>query len=168
MISVGRFFFLAIACILCICCDVGIKRYVFFQVSPLQGVSIFQNWLGVDFSLEYVKNTGAAWGVFSSLQAYLLWGRCGIIVALLGSLFFSKAPFGRKIAVSSIAAGAIGNVLDYFIYGHVVDMFHFCFWGYSFAVFNVADSMIFCGVVVLFLQQAKEQRSKNRADRSRA
>jgi signal peptidase II len=57
-----------------------------------------------------------------------------------------------------IATGAIGNILDYFIYGHVVDVFYFVFWGYSFPVFNVADSIIFCGIVVLFLQSFLERR----------
>ena len=158
---------LSIACLLCLCLDIGIKRYVFSHISPLKGISVFQSWLGVDFSLEYVKNTGAAWGFFSSLQSYLLWGRCLIIVALVGTIFFSRMPFVRTVSLSLIVTGAIGNVLDFFIYSHVVDMFHFCFWGYSFAVFNVADSLIFCGVVTLFLQQAFEKRTKDQCDRKK-
>lgn len=156
----GRVYFLAIACILLICLDMGIKRYVFSHISPFRGVSVFQNWLGIDFSLENVKNTGAAWGVFSSLQSYLLWGRCIIILALTAFIAFSKAAFGQKTALCFIVTGALGNVFDFFTYGYVVDMFHFCFWGYSFAVFNVADAVIFCAVVSLFIQQSIETKQK--------
>ena len=159
--SRSRIYLLSVACIVCLFLDISMKRYVFSHISPLKGISVFQSWLGVDFSLEYVRNTGAAWGFFSSLQSYLLWGRCLIIVALLGTIFFSRMPFIRRIALSLVVTGAIGNVLDFFIYSHVVDMFHFCFWGFSFAVFNVADSLIFCGVVTLFFQQAFEKRTKN-------
>ena len=152
-------------CCLAICfvllgLDIGLKRYVFSHISPFQGISVFHNLGGIDFSLEHVRNTGAAWGVFSSLQEYLLWGRCAIIIALLCCICFSSFSLGRKACFSLIVAGAIGNVLDFFIYGHVVDMFHFCFWGHSFAVFNVADSMIFCGVVFLFFQQTRENKAR--------
>ncbi len=159
----GRFYFLAIACVLLVCLDIGVKRYVFSHISSLQGIVVFHDWLGIDFSLENVRNTGAAWGFLSSLQPYLLWGRCAIILALLGVIVFSRSAFGHKAAISFIVTGALGNVLDFFTYGYVVDMFHFCFWGRSFAVFNVADSVIFCGVVALFLQQAREKRGKKRS-----
>jgi signal peptidase II len=50
--------------------------------------------------------------------------------------------------------GAIGNGIDYLAYGHVIDFFHFCFWGYSFAIFNLADSYITLGVfALLFLSR---------------
>ena len=155
------FFCFVIVCALLLGVDVGLKRYVSLHVSPFQGICVFQNFLGVDFSLEYVKNKGAAWGVFSSLQTYLLWGRCAMIIGLLGFIGFSRVPLGRKACLSLIVAGAIGNVVDFFMYGHVVDMFHFCFWGHSFAVFNVADAMIFCGVAFLFFQQRKAKPSNH-------
>jgi signal peptidase II len=151
-------FCFVVAALLFLGLDISLKRYVFLHISPFQGVFVFRNFFGIDFSLDYVKNTGAAWGFLSSLQSYLLWGRCAIILSLLGFIFFSSLPFGRKAFLSWIVAGAFGNVLDFFIYGHVVDMFHFCFWGYSFAVFNIADSMIFCGVAALFIQQYLENR----------
>ncbi len=160
--SLRACFFLISICALFLGLDIGLKRYVVSHISAFHGVSVFQNWLGVDFSLEYVKNTGAAWGFLSSLQNYLLWGRCVIILALLGYIFFSSLSTWRKGFLGLIVTGAFGNVLDYFIYGHVVDMFHFRFWGHSFAVFNVADSIIFCGVVFLFFCQSREKRIENK------
>lgn len=140
--------------------DIGSKRYVVEHFSS-SGICVFRNWCGIDFSLEYVMNKGAAWGFFSSMQLALLWGRCAIILALFAYLFFAKYSFLRNLALVSILSGAVGNVLDFFIYGHVVDMFYFRFWGYSFPVFNIADSAIFCGVVLLFVSQgmSKEKRT---------
>ncbi|MBU6446833.1 MAG: signal peptidase II, partial [Verrucomicrobia bacterium] len=50
-----------------------------------------------------------------------------------------------------VVTGAIGNVLDYCLYGHVIDFIHFTFWGYSFPIFNVADSCITIGILTLLL-----------------
>ena len=52
--------------------------------------------------------------------------------------------------------GALCNILDYFFYGHVIDMLHFVFWGYDYPVFNVADSFICIGVFWLFFASLKE------------
>lgn len=136
--------------------DIVSKRYVYENLSS-SGICVFRNWYGIDFSLEYVMNKGAAWGVFSSMQLALLWGRCAIILILFSYLFFAKFHFLRNLALVIILSGAIGNVLDFFIYGHVVDMFYFRLWGYSFPVFNIADSSIFCGVVLLFLAQGSSK-----------
>ncbi len=132
--------------------DIASKRCAYEYLSPY-GIPIFKNWYGIDFSLEYVMNKGAAWGFFSSMQLVLLWGRCAIILALFSYLFLVKFAFLRNLSLVAILSGAIGNVLDFFVYGHVVDMFYFRFWGYSFPVFNIADASIFCGVLLLFFAQ---------------
>jgi signal peptidase II len=106
-------------------------------------------------------NKGAAWGFFASMQLILLWARCAIILVLFLYLFLAKFSFLRNLALVGILSGAIGNVLDFFIYGHVVDMFYFRFWGYSFPVFNVADASIFCGALLLFLLQAATNQKRS-------
>ena len=160
-------FFLFVACSILLGIDIGTKYYVVSHISPFQGVSVFRDWLGIDFFLEYVKNTGAAWGILASLKSFLLWGRCLIIIAIFFYLIFYRLSLLRTASLSVVVSGAIGNVLDFFLYGHVVDMFHFRFWGHSFAVFNVADSMIFCGVVFLFLEQALEKRVNKRLSKEK-
>lgn len=119
---------------------------------PYGGIPVFKSFLGIDFSIVHQINTGAAWGMFSNFQDYLLFFRVitiGIILSYL--VFFNKTPL-RRFPLLLILSGAIGNVADYFIYGHVVDMFYFNFWGYSYPVFNIADSAIFCGVAMLLFQ----------------
>ncbi|HKZ00335.1 MAG TPA: signal peptidase II [Rhabdochlamydiaceae bacterium] len=120
-------------------------------IYPYGGIGVFKDWHGIEFSLTHVINKGAAWGAFASLQKYLLYFRLVIIGGLLTYLFFVKNSSYKKLALTLIVTGAIGNVIDYFVYGHVVDMFYFVLWGYSYPVFNVADAAIFCGIVMLIL-----------------
>ncbi len=138
--------------------DAFLKAYIHFQIPPINacppvypygGVAVFRGWHGIDFSIVHVINKGAAWGVFASFQDYLLYVRIAIIGGLFTYLFFVKASSYRKFCLMLIATGALGNVIDYFIYGHVVDMFYFIFWGHSYPVFNIADSAIFMGIVLL-------------------
>jgi signal peptidase II len=141
--------------------DAALKAYIHYWISPLHlssasypfgGIAVFRDWHGIDFSIVHVANKGAAWGVFASFQQYLLYFRILIIGGLLSYLIFVKTSTFRKIGMLLIAAGAIGNVLDTFIYGHVVDMFYFIFWGYSYPVFNIADAAIFCGIALLLIE----------------
>jgi signal peptidase II len=61
-------------------------------------------------------------------------------------------------SLSLVLTGALGNILDYFLYGHVVDLFRFSFRGYSFPVFNCADVWIFLGVSSLFFEKVVQKR----------
>lgn len=151
------FWLIAFAAIVFIA-DACLKTYVHSNIPPINasapvypfgGIGVFRGWHGIDFSIVHVINKGAAWGVFASLQEYLLYARVAIIGGLLSYLFFVKATAFRKFSLMLITAGAFGNVVDYFIYGHVVDMFYFIFWGYSYPVFNIADSAIFLGIALL-------------------
>lgn len=136
--------------------DYASKAWVNFFVSPIYsgqtvfpfgGIPVFYDFLGIDFCINYVRNHGAAWGLFSSMKEWLLVARIGVILGLIAYMIFFPTSRKYHFPLGLIVAGAIGNVTDYFIYGHVVDMFHFIFWGYPFAVFNIADSAIFCGIV---------------------
>lgn len=126
--------------------------YLSSQAFPYDGIAVFRDWHGIDFCITHVMNKGAAWGMFASLHHYLFYFRLVAVGGLLVYLFFVKASPARKWALAFIAGGAMGNVCDYFLYGHVIDMFYFVFWGYSYPVFNVADSAIFCGIFSLVLQ----------------
>lgn len=143
------------------CLDYVTKALVSFFVQPIQisspffpfgGIPIFQNWFGIDFCVNHVSNRGAAWGMFGAFQEVLLIFRITVILGLIGYMIFSKNSKPHHIPFTLIVTGALGNVIDYFIYGHVIDMFHFIFWGYSYPVFNIADTAIFCGIIWIALQ----------------
>lgn len=118
---------------------------------PYGGIGVFRNFLGVEFSINHVTNTGAAWGMLGHYQTPLVFLRIFLICALCLYCFFYRGRGLHLLPLLLVIGGAIGNVLDYFIYGHVIDMFHFVFWGYDFPVFNMADSAISIGIAALFL-----------------
>jgi len=125
---------------------------------PYGGIAVFHDFFGIDFCINNVANYGAAWGMFGSLQIALLIVRIAVVSCLIGYMVFSPkaAPYYSPLAL--VVAGAIGNIADYFIYGHVVDMFHFIFWGYTYPVFNVADSAIFCGIAWIVVKSFLDKR----------
>lgn len=171
------FFFVAFA-IFIFMTDAMLKAYIHHEIPPIAasspvypygGIAVFRGWHGIYFSIVHVINKGAAWGVLASLQKYLLYARMAIIGGLLTYLFFVKGSVYRKFCLSLIATGASGNVVDYFVYGHVVDMFYFNFWGYSYPVFNIADSAIFMGIVLTVAEALlRRLRSSSRSSKPKS
>lgn len=117
---------------------------------PYGGISIFECF-GVSFSLNTVVNTGAACGIFQGHSGILFLLRAFIIMALIFYLLFFNKGKTPAFPLWVIVTGAIGNGVDYLVYGHVIDFLHFCFWGSSFPIFNLADSYITIGVATLLL-----------------
>lgn len=160
---VFRFIFLSLFLFLC---DAYTKYLVatnlpnMYYASPFYpygGIGVFQNFLGIDFCINYVSNHGGAWGLFAAFPVALLIGRiCIILAAFVYAAFVNKQP-RRDLPFLLILTGASCNIFDCFVYGAVIDMFHFVLWGYSFPVFNVADMMIFFGVATLLIQSLLEK-----------
>ncbi len=166
----GRIFWIVGVCFAILGADIILKSYTYHNIIPMKwssslypygGIAVFQNFLGIDFSLNYVSNKGAAWGVLAGFQKYLLYVRFLIMGGILAYLFTKKLSFFSRFSLAFILTGAIGNVIDFFLYGHVVDMFLFSFWGYLFPVFNIADSSIFCGVALLLVHSLSGKGQKN-------
>jgi signal peptidase II len=120
-------------------------------VYPYGGIPVFHDVLGVEFSLVHATNKGAAWGVLADYSQALFVARLLLIGVLLVYFVRPKSSLWQQLPLALIIAGAIGNVIDYFAYGHVVDMFHFILWGYDYPVFNVADSAIFLGILLYLI-----------------
>ncbi|MDF7674104.1 signal peptidase II [Acetobacteraceae bacterium ESL0709] len=98
------------------------------------------------FSLTMVWNHAVTFGMLGGHTRWLF-----IVVSLLAvmALLFVLMKSRRwlvSIACGGIIGGAIGNVIDRFNYGAVVDFLHFHVGNWSWYVFNIADSAIVCGV----------------------
>ena len=105
------------------------------------------------FNLVLTYNTGAA---FSFLSQASGWQRgFFILIAVLASLliiYFIRRYHREKrfsIGLSLILGGALGNLWDRIVLGHVVDFLDFYVQAYHWPAFNVADSAITCGAVLL-------------------
>ncbi len=123
------------------------------------------------FSLTYIRNTGAAFGFLAgSAAAFRLpflivfsLVAIGFVVAMLRRL--PEQETGLITALAFILGGAIGNLIDRFAYGEVIDFLDFYWSGYHWPAFNVADSFITMGVgiTVFYLVKAKGQDPFTRA-----
>jgi signal peptidase II len=105
------------------------------------------------FKLVLVYNPGAA---FSFLSTAPGWQReLFIAIAVIASawIIYLLAKHAREklfcLALALILGGAIGNVIDRFRLGAVVDFLYFHAGGYAFPAFNLADSAITCGAALL-------------------
>jgi signal peptidase II len=135
------------------------KRWAVLTLMP--GPEI-QLWPGV-FHLTYVENTGAAWSLFEESGGFLKWISLAVAVALI--TFALRVPHmsrWEQAGYGLILAGAVGNGIDRFIQGYVVDFFNFIL--INFPVFNIADVAINLGVgcliISILLQKPQTDRSQ--------
>lgn len=105
------------------------------------------------FSLTYVENKGAAWGILNNSTIVLV--GISVIVLLLISKYISSTIEFTKLSVVSyglLIGGIFGNLIDRIFRGFVIDFFNFNILGYHFPVFNIADTMIVIGVILMFIE----------------
>ena len=109
--------------------------------------------------LTHVRNTGAAFGIFSdaapTLRMSLFIGVSLLATAIILSFYRKLAPGDRlsALALGLILSGAAGNLIDRIQLGEVIDFIHIRLWGgYSWPDFNLADSFIVVGVAILILE----------------
>lgn len=106
-------------------------------------------WQGV-FHFTYVRNTGAAFSLFSQGGGWLRWLSLIVSLALMAYAWFGpKFTTFEQLGYSFILGGALGNGIDRFINSYVVDFLDFRL--IKFPVFNLADVFINVGIVCLLI-----------------
>lgn len=102
------------------------------------------------FQFRLVHNTGAAWGMFNESTFAL--GVMSVVVCIaLGAYLLviaKRANLAEVVGIALIFAGGIGNALDRFTLGYVVDFIDTTF--IDFPTFNIADIGVTCGFVLFF------------------
>lgn len=116
----------------------------------------------LEFSLTYVRNTGAAWGFLGNMpeniRPYFFW-ILSLVAMVVILWFFLKTPRQDRVTrlgMALIFSGAMGNFIDRVYLHYVIDWLHFRWkifgWSYDFPVFNVADSCVTVGAILLFIE----------------
>lgn len=101
--------------------------------------------------ITLVWNRGISYGLFQqdgTGRWLLVAFTAAVSLALLAWLWRTREPLVR-IALALVVSGALGNLVDRIAYGAVVDFVHLHYGSFSWYVFNVADSAIVIGVVLL-------------------
>jgi len=101
---------------------------------------------------NFVKNYGAAFGIMKYQRMFFI---VITILIVLGMIYYIKKYNNTKImnySLVMIIGGAIGNFIDRLRVGYVIDFIDVNFWGfYDFPVFNIADSFIVIGTILLVI-----------------
>ncbi|MGD6879460.1 signal peptidase II [Bacillus infantis] len=105
------------------------------------------------------RNRGAAWGI---LEGQMWFFYVITVAVIIGIVYYIKtASKGKRllgIALGLMLGGAIGNFIDRVFRKEVVDFVNTYIFGYDFPVFNVADSSLVVGVIILMIQMLREER----------
>ncbi len=105
----------------------------------------------------HLHNTGAAFSLLAGASGWQNWLFTGVAVVVSVGVFWWLTRLPRKgktvlaLGLALLLGGAIGNLIDRVIYGYVVDFILVYYREWSYPAFNVADSAISCGVVLLLL-----------------
>lgn len=109
------------------------------------------------FNLTYVHNLGAAFSFLSDAGGWQRWFFAVLAIAISSVLAVWLARLKAHetllaIALSLVLGGAIGNLIDRLAYGYVIDFLDVYYQNYHWPAFNIADSAITLGVVLMLLE----------------
>jgi signal peptidase II len=151
---------LAIAIILL---DIWTKALVLARIDLHETIPVIPNF----FQLVHVRNTGAAFGIGANaasrivpllLNAGAIAVFCVVVVYALRSAVTDRL---LQTGLHLILGGAIGNLLDRFRFGYVVDFLDVYVGTKHWPAFNVADSAICIGIALLFLDMRKKPETES-------
>ena len=110
----------------------------------------------IDLLLLY--NSGIAFGVLDNNNQFQTYGLLIIgiiIVSYILYLAFKETSYKKMLGFSIIAGGALGNIIDRAINGHVTDFLHLKINNFSFFIFNMADAFITIGAILIIYFELK-------------
>jgi signal peptidase II len=142
----------------------------FTKYLVVSNLELYESWVPIPalarwFDIHYVANTGAAFGLFQNGGLFFV--IVAIVVSLVILFYYRYLPDGQwliRVSLGLQLGGALGNLIDRLRVGHVIDFLNFQVW----PVFNVADSSIVCGVLLLaflLLREDRDERKKSSAAR---
>ncbi len=104
------------------------------------------------FHITYIHNSGAAFGIMAGKSIFLIGFPALMIIAgiIILVLFKNRLAVTELTAISLIAGGGIGNLIDRCVHGYVIDFIDFKVWN---PVFNIADIAVCtgCGLLIFYL-----------------
>lgn len=139
-----RFKYVFIISLVIIVLDQITKHLVLKYMNPFESIEILPF-----LHIVSVRNTGGAFGMFKSVGSTLF-----IAVSVMAIIFVIWLLIRTKesyFGLSLILGGAIGNLIDRLRYGWVADFIDFSIGKFHWPAFNVADSALTIGVIVVLL-----------------
>ena len=120
------------------------KYLVMSSISPNESIEIFPF-----LHIVNIQNTGAAFGMFKNLHNNVFIGIS--VVALIFIIWLIVKGAYSQIGLSLLLGGAIGNFIDRMRFGKVVDFIDISVGEFSWPAFNVADSCLTVGIIIILV-----------------
>ncbi len=146
-----KYLLFCVITLLVVAADQATKAIVERTLFLNQFITIVPNF----FDIRYIRNTGAGFGIMARLSDVtrlpLLIGVSLIAMGLIFYLFFKaeKERLTYLVSLSLVFAGAVGNLIDRVMFGEVRDFLYLHLYSLSWPIFNLADSAISVGIVLL-------------------
>lgn len=143
--------------------DIWTKALVLRRIDLHETITVIPNF----FQLVHVRNTGAAFGIGANATTKLvplLLNVGAIAVFCVVVLYAVRSAVTDRLLQTGlhlILGGAIGNLLDRFRFGYVIDFLDVYIGRHHWPAFNVADSAICVGIALLFLDMRKKPEAEN-------
>ena len=131
----------------------------------VSGLGLYESWVPIPalagvLEIHYITNTGVAFGLFQ--RGGFIFKILPILISAVILYYYMTLSAGQwliRLALGLQMAGALGNLIDRLRIGHVIDFIHVPYW----PVFNVADSAVTTGTVLLVLLLLREEWRERRA-----
>jgi len=113
------------------------------------------------FNLTLLHNEGAAWSILANAGGWQRWFLSGVAILISGAIVIWLSRLKRQqwllaCALALILGGAVGNVIDRVIYGYVIDFLDVYYQQWHYPIFNIADSAISVGAVMLLIDTLRK------------
>jgi signal peptidase II len=122
----------------------SMKLYQSIQVMPF-------------FKLTYVHNTGAAFSFLSEAGGWQRWFFAGLalVISMVIAVWLTRLQKHETllaVALALVLGGAVGNLIDRLAYGYVIDFLDVYYESWHWPAFNIADSAITLGVILMLVE----------------
>lgn len=150
---------MAIVGIIVLAIDQLTKFLVATQMSLGESIPVIGEYLKITSH----RNNGAAWGMFEGRMLFFYIITVAVLVFLI---YFYKTEAKNnllmQVGITLLMAGALGNFIDRLLFQEVVDFVDVLIINYDFPIFNVADSALTVGVIILLIEVFITGRGKNK------
>ena len=134
--------------------DVFSKQLICHIMSVGESVKVIHNF----FYITYTQNKGAAWSILEDHRILLL------IISVLALYLINKYMNKEKLSnletfsYGMIIGGIVGNLFDRIFFGYVIDFLDFKLFGYNYPIFNIADTFIVIGVILMVIISVRKEK----------
>jgi len=134
--------------------DIISKQIIIHIIDFKKSIQIINNF----FYITHVHNTGAAWSILEDQRILLL--IISVFALFLINKIINKDELSQleSLSYGMIIGGIIGNLFDRILFGYVIDFLDFRLFGYNYPVFNLADSFIVIGIIIMAIISIRKDR----------